>query len=112
MTQTDAKQLSLPNEKKLHEPIDFLGVEFKRAQYSWTTYEKEEFAILQAFSKLDFLFLNEKRTCVFTDHRNLLLLFSPLKTEPSIGKYFISKVLRWAIYLSRLEYTIKHIDGQ
>lgn len=112
LTHIERAQLQLPTEKQRHEPLAFLGSEFKKAHITWTTDEKEAFAIFQAFKKLDNLFLNGQDTRIFTDHRNFLFVFSPLEVEPSLGKHIISKVLRWAIYLSNFDYVIEHIDGE
>ena len=43
---------------------------------------------------------------VYTDHRNLLYII-----VPSAGRYVMSKVQRWATYLSRFEYVLEHVDG-
>ncbi len=51
-----------------HEPLAFLGAEFKNAEVNWTTFEKEAFAIYQAFKKLDYLFYDDAPAHVFTDH--------------------------------------------
>lgn len=36
-----------------HEPSVFLGEEFSRAQFNFTTYEKEAYGIVKIFEKLD-----------------------------------------------------------
>lgn len=111
VTQVNESHLRLPLDEQRHEPLAFLGSEFKKLQVVWTTYEKEAFAIFQAFKKLDYLFLNGKKTRVFTDHRNFLFVFSPLTLEPSLGKHVVAKVLRWEIYLSAFDFAIEHIEG-
>lgn len=49
---------------------------------------------------------------VFTDHRNLLYIFATRALDANLGRHIISKVQRWAIYLSRFEFVIEHIDGE
>ena len=56
--------------------------------------------------------MGDQKVHVFTDHRNLHFLYSPLCLEPSLGSHAVSKVKRWAMYLSRFEYNIEHIDGE
>lgn len=95
-----------------HNSLSFLSGEFSGASSNWTTYEKEAFAIFSTFSKLDFMLLDEHPIHVFTDHRNLLFVFSPTSFEPAVGRHVISKVQRWAIFLSQFNYVIEHIDGE
>ena len=111
ITQTLPEDLSKPFEDQQHEPLAFLGSAFSGAQLHWSTFEKEAFAIFQTFERMDYLLQSQRRTHIFTDHRNLLFVFAPLALEPSLGRHIISKVQRWALYLSRFSYTIEHISG-
>ena len=72
---------------------------------------KRDSKFLSRLKKLDYLFMGDRKVHVFTDHRNLLFLYSPLRLEASLGSHAVSKVQRWAMYLSRFEYNIEHIDG-
>ncbi len=65
---------------------------------------------LQVFRSLDYLFYTESPVHVFTDHRNLLFVFSPHSVEPALGRHVVSKVQRWALHLSKYQYVIEHID--
>ena len=47
---------------------------------------------------------------MFTDHRNLLFVFAPLALSPALGRHVVSKVQRWALFLSQFEYVIEHIE--
>lgn len=111
VTQVDPAELRKPVEKQQHEPLAFLGAAFKGAELNWSTFEQEGFAIYQAFKRLDYLFYSDKPTHVFTDHRNLLFVFSPLVLEPALGRHVVNKVQRWALYLSQFPYVIEHIEG-
>lgn len=111
VTQTMENQLALPFGEQKHEPLAFLGAEFKGAEQRWTTYEQESFAIFNVFLKLDYLFYGAKPVHVFTDHRNLLFVFSPLAMEPTLGRHIVTKVQRWGLFLSRFSYVIEHIPG-
>ena len=111
VTQCDPEDLNLPIGEQNHVPLAFLGSAFKGASLNWSTFEKEAFAIFQTFEKLDYMLMGHKHTHVFTDHRNLLFVFAPLSMEPSLGRHIVSKVQRWALYLSRFHYAIEHIAG-
>jgi len=110
--QTGKEQLLLSYEHQHHEHLVFVSAAFKNAEHKWTTFEKEGFAIFQTFEKLDYMISGHEDVRVFTDHRNLLFVFAPLSLEPALGRHVFSDVLRWALYLSRFEYSIKHVAGE
>jgi len=60
---------------------------------------------------MDYILMGSKPLHIFTDHRNLLFVFAPLALEPSLGLHIVSKVQRWALFLSRFSYVIEHVDG-
>lgn len=111
VSQVRPNELSKPVLDQKHEPLGFLGGEFTGSERNWTTYEKEGFAIYRVFEKLDYMLMGEQPVHVFTDHRNLLFVFSPTALQPTIGRHVISKVQRWAMFLSRFDFSIEHIDG-
>ena len=94
------------------EPLAFLGAAFNKTECGWTTFEKEAFDIYQVFKKVDYLLMVEINSHVFTDHRNLLFIYNPTALEPKLGRHVVSKVKRWALYLSRFSYTVEHIMGE
>lgn len=112
VTQTSPKQLDLPLEEQQHEPLAFLGSEFKNAKLGCSTFEKEGYAIFQTFEKLDYLLLGAQPAHVYTDHRNLMFSFAPLALEPTLGRHIVSKVQRWALFLSRFPFVIEHVSGK
>lgn len=111
ITQCDPAELDKPFDCQVHEPLAFVGAAFSSTQSNWSTFEKEGFAIYSTFLKCDYMLLNIPNLLIFTDHRNLLFIFAPTAFFPNIGTHIIHKVHRWAIYLSRFQYTISHIPG-
>lgn len=111
VSQVDPKELRKETSEQRHEPLAFLGGQFTGSQQNWTTYEKEAFSIVKVFDKLDFVLWGNNDVHVFTDHRNLLFVFAPLALRPNAPRYVLSKVHRWAIHLSRFDFSIEHIDG-
>ena len=75
-------------------------------------FEKEAFPIVNVFKKLDYLLLGMDDAHIFTDHRNLLFVFAPLVVEPKLRRHIVSKVQRWALFLSTFPYVIEHIRGE
>ncbi len=69
-------------------------------QEHWSTYEHEDFAIVQAFHILDYLPSCDWTTRVFTVHGNLLFAFNPVSMEPSLGFHKVLKVARCALFLN------------
>lgn len=105
VTQTKEKNLSKPT------PLAFLGGKFNRTQRNWTTYEKEAYAVVQTFERIDYLLWGAKQTHVFTDHRNLLYAFAPLALRPNSPRHVLSNLHRWASHFSRFKFHINHIEG-
>lgn len=66
---------------------------------------------MEIFDRLDYLFLGKNQAHVFKGHKNLLYVFSPLALRPSSLRQVLSKVFRWAIHLSRFQFSINHIEG-
>ena len=94
-----------------HDPLAFSGAAFEKGELNWTMFEKEGFAIFDAFDKLDYLLMSARPAHVFTDRRNLLFVFAPLALETALGRHVVSKVQRWALFLSSYRYMIEHIAG-
>ena len=113
VTQIPAGDSSKPPGDQRHEPLGFLSGQFDRTQRGWSTFEQEAFAIVEVFRRMDYLFLAvASPTEIHTDHRNLLFLFSPLAFEPKLGRHVVTKVQRWALFLTRFPYRISHIAGE
>ena len=75
-------------------------------------FEKEGFGIFQSRDRLDYLLMSGRPAHVFTDHRNIFVVFAPLVLEPALGRPVMSKVQRWALFLSKYAYVIEHIVVQ
>ncbi len=95
--------------EQVHQSLAFLSGTFSECQEHWSNYEREAFAIVQAFRKLDYMLSCDSTTRVFTDHRNLLFQFNPVSMEPSLGRHKVLKVVRWALFLSAFTYRIEHV---
>ncbi len=111
ITPTSRADSTKPLELQQHRPLAFLGSAFRGAQLQWSTFEKEGFSIFSAFEKCDYLMMGENPVRVFMDHRNLRFVFAPTVLEPALGRHIVSKVQRWALFLSRFSYEIDHVQG-
>ena len=60
-------------EKMSHKPLGFLSGTLRGLQQRWVTVEKEVFAIMSMFRRLEFLLWEGVR--IYTDHRNLAYVF-------------------------------------
>lgn len=90
----------------------FLSGSFTEREKHWPTYERESFAIVQAFRNLDYMLACDTSTDVSTDHLNLLFTFNPFSMLPSLGRHKVLKVVRWALYLSYFTYRLEHVPGE
>lgn len=57
----------------------------------------EAFGIVEACSKVDDLLMNGERFDLLTDHWNLIYIFDPKATNPSVTKDAANRVERWAM---------------
>lgn len=92
------------------EPIYFLSGLFKDAQLNWSIIEKEGYPIIEATKRLDYLLLRQKGFKIFTDHRNLIYIFTAERKNISLPTSH--RLQRWALQLASFKYTIEHIDGE
>ena len=58
-----------------HEPLGFLSGSFKGSQQWWATVDKESFAMVSTFMRLEYLLWNGVH--IYTDHRYLAHNFDP-----------------------------------
>ena len=94
-----------------HEPLSFLSGSFTGSAFRWSTAEKEAYAIVASVYRLDYLLLRPQGFDLYTDHRNLTFIFSPLAVSPHLSKAALNKIERWALLLSAFRYTVSHIPG-
>jgi len=106
------RDLEKPRLEQSHQPLAFLGSHFKGSELGWSTYEKEAYAIVMAFKKMDYALIAAEDVSVFTDHRNLLYVFHPQALNPDVRVHVVRKVQRWALYLSQFSYNIEHVAGE
>ena len=71
-------------ENMSHEPLAFLSGSLKGSQLRWATVDKEGFAIVNNFRRLEYLLWG--RVHIFTDHRNLTDIFNPEACVASVTK--------------------------
>ena len=106
----DAEMNSLvPVEDMSHEPLAFLSGSFKGSQMRWATIDKEGFAIVSTFRRLEHLLWDGVH--IFTDHRNLAYIFNPDACVSSVSKALAQRLEGWKGVLGQYRYTIRHIPG-
>jgi transposase InsO family protein len=87
---------------KTCQPAGFLSKKFTPAQRNYRTHEHETIAILEALSKWEDKLLGVKFNLA-TDNEGL----EYFKTQSKLT----SRQLRWADYLSRFNFDVKHVEG-
>ena len=68
------KHQNLPVEDMTHEPLAFLSGTFQESQMRWATIDKEGFAIVSTFRRLEHFLWNGVH--IFTNHRNLAYILT------------------------------------
>lgn len=110
VTQIKDRDSLIPFAEHIHTPLAFLVSAFEGSECSWSTFEK---AIFQTIKRLDYLFMHANAIHFYTDHRNLLFVYTPPSFDATLNRYIlsVSKVQCWALFLSQFSYTIEHING-
>ncbi|KAF2883624.1 hypothetical protein ILUMI_22558 [Ignelater luminosus] len=88
-------------------PISFASRTLTKAELGYSVIHKEALAIVwavQTFSQ----YLVGRHFTLCTDHKPLLAIFGEYKGIPKMSA---GRLQRWAVFLSELDYTFKHIDG-
>ena len=97
-------------EKVSHEPIGILSGTFRGSQKRWTTVDKEGFAIVSTFRRLEYLLWGGVR--VYIDHRSLAYIFELEARVSSVPKTGAQRLENWKMMLAQYDYTIMHIYGE
>ena len=87
----------VPVEDMTHEPLGFLGGTFKGSQQRWATVDKEGFAMVSTFKRLEYLLRNGVH--IYTDHRNLVYIFDPEACVWSGAKTTAQRLDQWKAVL-------------
>ncbi|GMF38684.1 unnamed protein product [Phytophthora fragariaefolia] len=109
LTQVRDWQEGVLVEDQKHELLICQGGVFRGAQLHWSVVEKEAYPVVRVCVSLDYILEREGGFKAFCDHSNLIQIFSP---SESVMKHTRGKLLRWALRISCLRYTIEHIDGE
>lgn len=59
-TQCAPREVEKEDAEQRHEPLAFLSGEFTGLELAWMTYEKEGYAIMQIFQRMDYRLLCEE----------------------------------------------------
>ena len=97
-------------EDMTHEPLGFLSGVFRGSQLRWATVDKEGFALVSTFHRLEYLMWGGVR--IYTDHRNLAYIFNPEACVSSVSKAATQRIENWKMVLSQYDYVIMHITGE
>ena len=110
-TQIPKDDVGKPADEQRHEPLAFLSGTFKGASSRWPIVEKEAYAVVETCRRLEYLLLRPEGFRLFTDHRNLVYILHPDKSDTSMAKYQVDKLQRWAMSMAAYRYTIEHVTG-
>ena len=90
--------------------MGFLSGTFRGSQLRWATVDKEGFAIISTFRRLEYLLWGGVH--IHTDHRNLAYIFDPEACVSSVPKTTAQRLEHWKAVLGQYDYTIQHISGE
>ena len=108
VTQIPPEDVNKPIQQQRHQPLGFVGHRFNGSELNWATIDKEAFAIKDTLKKLSYLLHMPTPFHLYTDHRNLLHMYNPLKC----AKQSAERLIRWGIEIRDYNYLIHHISGE
>ena len=102
----------LPTEMN-HEIIDTMSGKFSGSAERWSIQSKEAFAIKHAMDKWSHWFDGPNDLIVFTDSQVVKFIFDPHRkgTPAALGAAQAGRVARWALFLRRFSFEIRHLPG-
>ena len=115
LTQVDPAEIAknvLPPQQWKHAPVAFVSGSFKGASSRWSTPEKECYAIVASVTRLAHILAACSEFSLFTDHKNILYMLSPVRFNANVARHIVHKTQRWAMRLSEFNFTIEHIPGE
>lgn len=86
LTQTHIRQNEAIIEGRNHEPLAFLGGQFNGSQKNLTNFEKEAYAIVEIFDRMDYLLSGGQPVHIFTDHGTLFYVFGRLGLNSKLAE--------------------------
>ena len=108
VTQVPPDDVEKPITEQRHEPLGFVGHRFNGSELNWAIIDKEAYAIKDTLQKLSYLLHMAKPFLLYTDHRNLISMYSPIKCT----KQSAERLIRWGLELRDYTYIIRHIPGE
>ena len=95
--------LSQIDEQGREQPVEFISRTLSAAERNYSQIEKEGLAIVWAVKRLH-RYLYARPFTLVTDHKPLESIYHPHKSIPEMG---ISRLQRWALFLSSYQYKVK-----
>jgi RNase H-like domain found in reverse transcriptase len=110
LTQVRKTDRHLPIEEQRHEPLGFLSGPFQGPLELWAILEKEAYSIVESMMRFEHT-VGGRHVSLYTDHSNLVYIFDPYGQNPGTARHTASKLMRWAVKLSSVRYTIDGFAG-
>ena len=95
--------LSQKDDAGIEYPIAFASAKLSETQRNWSTIAKECYSIVYALKKFDVI-VYMSHIDLFTDHSPLQYIVDSMPNS--------SKLMRWALFLTRYNITVFHIKGK
>lgn len=97
-----------PVEHMSHEPLGYVSGVFKNSQFNWPTVDKEGYAMVATFQRLEYLLW--RGVSLFCDYCNLAYIFNLEEFKGMVvSKTTSQRLEHWRTYLGQYRLTIVHI---
>ena len=112
VTMVDPDQMSLPLAERAHQPLLFMSGAFRGSSANWSIVDKEAAAIVYSCAKAEYILRRDRGFHVYTDHKNLLAILSPMPRGPTAKlQQSEARLFRWQLYLRSFSYDVEVIPG-
>jgi len=110
--QCPPEELERPPLLQSHQPLAFLSGVFKGAQQRYSTVEREALALVMVCTKAAHLLRRPGGFTAFTDHRNLIWLFSQDPSVAAARRQAADRIERWGVFLRSFDFQLKYVPGE
>src|SRR5690349_959915 len=101
LTQIPPEDCDLPLTEQRHELLACLSGTFRANSLRWAIIEKEGYPIIEGIYRLRHFLIRSTPIRIFTDHRNLMYIFNPLKRSANVVEHIEGDQNVWADLFTR-----------
>ena len=109
----DSSEEDLPAQQRNYKIVSWVGAAFTQQELAYGIPEKEVLAAVRSCEKLERYLHGEHPFSLHTDHLNMVKVWQlGRSTDADVSHVQAGRVQRWAMYMSRFNARVFHIEGE